>query len=148
MKECRACKIEKPLDDFHRDKKVKKDGRVAVCRSCASLKQREYRRKNLANYREAEDRNKLRRVKELRARLFTYLEGKSCVDCGYNAHVAPMQFDHVRGTKFRDVGAMVSGAYSWSRILEEIGKCDLVCANCHSIRTARQFGWYAGFESS
>ena len=24
---------------------------------------------------------------------------------------------------------------------EEIKKCDIVCSNCHKIRTAKKFGW-------
>jgi hypothetical protein len=61
------------------------------------------------------------------------LKSKPCVDCsGIFAPVA-MDFDHVRGIKFRMVSTMVN--YSWRRVLDEIVKCDLVCANCHRIRT-------------
>jgi hypothetical protein len=40
------------------------------------------------------------------------------------------------------VSALVNGKYSWSKILEEIEKCDVRCANCHRRRTAKQLGWY------
>lgn len=43
------------------------------------------------------------------------------------------QFDHVRGTKMKDVSRMLM--YSEAKILAEIAKCDLVCANCHANRT-------------
>ena len=56
-----------------------------------------------------------------------------CVDCGFNAHPAALDFDHVRGDKFSDVSRMLT--YSWERILSEIAKCDVVCANCHRLRT-------------
>jgi hypothetical protein len=44
--------------------------------------------------------------------------------------------------KENDVSALVGAAFSWSTVLTEIAKCDVVCANCHRKRTARQFGWH------
>lgn len=45
-----------------------------------------------------------------------------------------MDFDHRPGTeKVRNVAAM--RGCSLKRLLEEIKKCDLVCANCHRLRT-------------
>lgn len=57
-----------------------------------------------------------------------------CADCGYRTHHAALEFDHVRGDKKYSVGGMVYSA-SLTKIKEEIRKCDVVCANCHSIRT-------------
>ena len=37
---------------------------------------------------------------------------------------------------------MIGCGQSKEAILEEIAKCDLICANCHRIRTAKQLGWY------
>jgi hypothetical protein len=49
-----------------------------------------------------------------------------------------MQFDHRPGEgKSFDVASAVRG-YSRKRILAEIAKCDLVCANCHAVRTYRR----------
>ena len=31
---CRACKVDKPLEDFYEDSRVKKDGRRSRCREC------------------------------------------------------------------------------------------------------------------
>lgn len=61
-------------------------------------------------------------------------EGKPCADCGGVFPPVCMDFDHVRGEKLCNVAKM--GTYAWSRVLEEIAKCDLVCANCHRIRHA------------
>lgn len=45
-------------------------------------------------------------------------------------------FDHVRGKKRKNVGAMVNGHnFSVEKIIEEIAKCDVVCSNCHRERT-------------
>lgn len=59
-----------------------------------------------------------------------------CTDCGQTYHHAAMDFDHVRGSKVSGVAQM----WSWrrERVLGELAKCDLVCANCHRIRTQSQ----------
>jgi hypothetical protein len=46
-----------------------------------------------------------------------------------------MDFDHVRGEKLFDVSRMVGPGLSLELIKAEIAKCDVVCANCHRIRT-------------
>jgi hypothetical protein len=45
-----------------------------------------------------------------------------------------MQFDHVRGEKLFNVSYFRSKA-KIDFLLAEIAKCDVVCANCHAIRT-------------
>lgn len=56
-----------------------------------------------------------------------------CVDCGYNAHPAALDFDHTNG-KTKEI----SKIRSMKRLLEEIERHDCVvrCANCHRIKTA------------
>jgi hypothetical protein len=62
--------------------------------------------------------------------------GKPCADCGIQYPPYVMQYDHVRGKKEFVISSQVSrGQVSMSRLLSEIEKCDLVCANCHAIRT-------------
>lgn len=56
-----------------------------------------------------------------------------CADCAQWFPPVCMDFDHVRGVKVRGVGLMVS--YSTQRLLDEIAKCDVVCAICHRLRT-------------
>jgi hypothetical protein len=64
------------------------------------------------------------------------------VDCG-EADPVVLQFDHVSDDKTEDVGRMLSWAVSWKRILQEIAKCEVVCANCHARRTAKRHGgWF------
>ncbi len=56
-----------------------------------------------------------------------------CLDCGGRFPPCAMDFDHVRGNKSWTIGQLFNAKES--RVLEEISKCDLVCANCHRIRT-------------
>jgi hypothetical protein len=46
-----------------------------------------------------------------------------------------MEWDHVRGEKIRSVSEMCNRMCSKETILTEIAKCELVCANCHAVRT-------------
>ncbi len=62
-------------------------------------------------------------------------EGKPCADCGVVYPHYVMDFDHRPGeTKLLDVGDMVN-FFGFKKLLEEMAKCDLVCANCHRERT-------------
>jgi hypothetical protein len=58
-----------------------------------------------------------------------------CVDCGYDTNPVALQFDHVRGEKITEVGRLVRDRAPWERIAAEIEKCEVRCANCHSIKT-------------
>lgn len=62
-----------------------------------------------------------------------------CTDCGQTFPTECMDFDHRDPEEKSDnVGTMVSNGQGTQRILDEIKKCDLVCANCHRIRTHRR----------
>lgn len=60
---------------------------------------------------------------------------QGCADCGYNLNAYALQFDHVRGEKKGSVSDLIRSDYGWQTILKEIDKCEVVCANCHAIRT-------------
>lgn len=59
-----------------------------------------------------------------------------CMDCGVKYPPYVMDFDHAGSVKIASV-SYGAGNLGWGRtkLLEEIAKCDLVCANCHRIRT-------------
>lgn len=59
-----------------------------------------------------------------------------CVDCGYKRHPQALHFDHVLGKTFH---AFSQHAHiAWSKILGEIAKCEVRCANCHAVVTAKR----------
>lgn len=68
-------------------------------------------------------------------RLLREQKSKPCLDCGVSYPYYVMDFDHVRGEKLFNLSEVVNGAQSKKVILEEIAKCEVVCANCHRIRT-------------
>lgn len=72
-----------------------------------------------------------------RARIDEYKLAHGCADCGYREHAVALDLDHRPGEgKTEDVSQLASRA--WERIEAELMKCDVVCANCHRVRTARR----------
>ena len=65
-----------------------------------------------------------------------------CMDCGGRFPVECMDLDHRPGEgKVINVSRMMTtGRFSEAALLAEIAKCDLVCANCHRIRTRKRKG--------
>jgi hypothetical protein len=61
------------------------------------------------------------------------------MDCGYRFHPYQMDFDHRDPlTKEFNLTAGHAMLMSRPRLLAEVAKCDIVCANCHDVRTQRQ----------
>lgn len=57
-----------------------------------------------------------------------------CLDCKISYPYYVMDFDHVRGRKHKNVMELIP-TLSKKKIDEEIAKCEIVCSNCHRIRT-------------
>ena len=60
-----------------------------------------------------------------------------CEDCKQRFPPACMDFDHVRGKKAFTVSDDIA-AHTLDELVEEMEKCDIVCANCHRLRTLRR----------
>lgn len=104
------------------------------------VKAREHKRRWYENNRQVyRDRNRAR-FKE-NARKLREAKKRPCMDCEGRFPPFCMDFDHRDGaTKMGNIGNLLK-TWSWSRLQTEIDKCDLICANCHRIRTARRAGW-------
>ncbi len=74
----------------------------------------------------------LRRAKEIKDSVIQ-LEGGKCILCGYNKSRRALHFHHL-DPKIKEFGlcAKTMRTVSWLRVLKELDKCILVCANCHS----------------
>ena len=60
-----------------------------------------------------------------------------CKDCGYKKHHVALDFDHIRGNK----AINVCNAKSIKQAKTEIRKCEVVCSNCHRIRTYKRLNY-------
>lgn len=80
-------------------------------------------------------RNRTETERRRRARLATLLrqaKAKPCMDCGGSFPSYVMHFDHRDPNTKRDKLSNIRRA---GLLIKEMAKCDLVCANCHAIRT-------------
>lgn len=92
---------------------------------------------DLAASRVAERRRSQARGERNRRMLDAIKVAAGCADCGYNDHPVALEFDHLPGfDKVDTIARMASG--SRARLLREIGKCEVVCSNCHQLRTWRR----------
>lgn len=81
-------------------------------------------------------------------RMTAFKEATPCVDCAARFPACCMDFDHRGLDKHEEVGRLVARCRPWEVIAAEIDKCDLVCANCHRIRTQNKgsSGWSRRIE--
>ena len=96
-----------------------------------------------ARSRLAADKRRSEKAYALRRALVDNLKLKQgCADCGYRAHPAALTFDHLPGnTKVDDIARLANRRRGGLDVLRaEIAKCEVVCANCHAIRTANRRG--------
>lgn len=73
-------------------------------------------------------------TRERRKAKMTELKSKPCTDCGTSYPYYVMQWDHIGDDKVDDVSTLMLNR-GWQTVLDEVAKCELVCANCHMIRT-------------
>lgn len=67
------------------------------------------------------------------------IKASPCMDCENSYPPECMDFDHRDPEqKIAGVGHVMACRLAWTRIEAEIAKCDLVCANCHRIRTKKR----------
>lgn len=103
-------------------------------------KQREYQRKWYSNNSNRVQQNRaVRRYKVNNIGWMDELKSGPCADCGKCYDPVCMDWDHLPGFEKKfNVSAMVRNTYSREAIEAEIAKCELVCANCHRIRTKQR----------
>jgi len=78
--------------------------------------------------------NSLINMKLARVHHISMIKSTPCADCQKTFDPWKMDFDHLQG-KHDGVSNLVGSQASWTRILEEISKCEVVCCWCHVLRT-------------
>lgn len=142
MKTCNRCGLEKPLAEFRKERTAT-SGRGATCSRCVANVMR------MAYHQNGGREKQHARRKSLIAERYVKLEALKdvpCADCRGRFPRVCMDFDHVRGEKIDSISRMIRMSFSRDLILAEIEKCEVVCSNCHRIRTADRGQWY-GVES-
>ena len=135
---CPRCQATKPVSEFPIRARGSPD---SFCRACAKAYFHEYYVKNKEAYvARAALRNK--KIQEI----LRVGKSKPCADCGCSYPYYVMDFDHREGeTKLCNVSALNRHRrVSMQKLLEELAKCDVVCANCHRERTHQRKQYTAG----
>jgi predicted transcriptional regulator len=78
-----------------------------------------------------------KRREEVRDIIRTFKQNKVCPDCNVSYPYYVMDFDHISDNKIESISKMANW-FPIKEIIEEIDKCEVVCANCHRERTHRR----------
>ena len=135
VKRCPRCGEAKPRSEFHLSRR-RRDGLQSICKSCRRLLDHALyeRRRGTRTPSRVWERGRAAWLLSLKA-------GRPCTDCGRVYAPQVMQWDHLPGSlKLGNISTDFRGR-SRQEILNEIAKCELVCANCHAIRTFERAGW-------
>jgi len=134
MKTCPKCSKDKD-ETFFSLNKNRKDGRQVYCKECyRDINADTYKRlpKRRAKIRET---NNVKR-QEIRDFLLSYLSEKVCYVCGFD-NILALDFHHRdRSNKEFSIAEAIRKGYSLEKVKAEVGKCDIICANCHRILEA------------
>lgn len=124
---CPKCNLELDVVNFCKNK-TKRDGLSSCCKKCQNEYSKEHYNKNKKYYL---DRNNKRKFELLDFIKAIKLDLK-CSKCGYSKCIQALHFHHIdpNSKKFTISHSWKTG--SEKRILEEISKCDILCANCHA----------------
>jgi hypothetical protein len=127
MKFCLKCLQDKDETEFTK----RTNGKLgSYCKHCFNFYQREHYKSNKEKYVKKSrkwDKEYFKWYKELK-------HNKPCTDCGIKYPYYVLQYDHLRDKSF-NISSLATQTKSKKLILIEIDKCELVCANCHAIRT-------------
>lgn len=137
MKTCDTCKIPKPDSEFNKNK-AKKDGLNSICKECSRKRSRQYyKEKGELHKKNVVRRNKKNR-KVLQDYILQHFKSNSCKDCG-NSDPRVLEFDHLpQFKKSKDISRLLAASVSTNTLQKEMDKCEVVCANCHKIRTVER----------
>lgn len=121
MRKCKDCNIEQPLCCYTKNGKQKGVQYYRhQCTACYTKQKRE-RRKKINDW------------------YIGYKKSKKCECCGID-DFRVLEFHHIESTtKECNVSDAVKSAWSKHRILKEMKKCKILCANCHRIETWNEY---------
>ena len=111
LKECYSCNEIKPLDEFY-NAKNNWHGKMSRCKPCSAIAH-------------------LKREDSNRADMNALKEAQGCMICGYNDDGSKLHFHH-RDPSTKLFAISDALQYGPKKLQEEIDKCDLLCASCHT----------------
>lgn len=67
---------------------------------------------------------------------------RGCKICGYKESALALDLDHKDRTK-KEFSLSRAHSVSWERLHEELAKCEVLCANCHRIKTQEEKDFFS-----
>lgn len=120
IKKCKICKIDKIITDFYKKDNLRYH---TYCKKCSTIYHK-------------------RRLSEVKIKMILYKGGK-CEKCKISleeSHYSIFDFHHIdpsqKDPKFTGIKSR-----KWSKIENEINKCQLLCSNCHRMEHAMINKW-------
>lgn len=93
--------------------------------------QKEYKRRHYLKHKKQVKKEVAARKRILQEKLVAYKKGLKCQYCAEN-YIRCLEFHHTNPKKKdNNIATAVAHGWGWDRILCEIQKCVVVCANCH-----------------
>lgn len=131
VRHCVRCNDYKPSNEFHNSR----TGDFTYCAECRRSYDRLYYKERGGVARRGRQQ---KRKTAVQAWANSLKEGRPCADCGGLFPGPVMHWDHL--PQYPKIGSISDMALSRTRavVFEELKKCELVCANCHAIRTAHR----------
>lgn len=131
LRHCFRCGENRSNGDFHDSR----TGQFSYCSECRRAYDRRY-------YAERGREARLERGRARRAAAREWLDslrrGVPCADCGESFPGPVMHWDHLPGYRKLDAVSSVARERHRDVALAEMRKCELVCANCHAVRTTER----------
>ncbi len=129
-KVCAECDKRKLIKYFAANK-GRRSGVQPYCRKCQKARMKSHYERNKDAYKA-----RAYAAKKAVRDLIRSEKNRPCMDCGNVFHFSAMDFDHRAPKEKRfSIGAWGRPQSAIHKVRAEIAKCDVVCANCHRIRT-------------
>ena len=136
---CSECGVEKDITQFP-IRNQNRWWRQTYCLECRSKLGASWYERNKEYQKQNAKKHRTEASALAREFILNYLLTHPCIHCGESNPIV-LEFHHRYG-KDMTVAQMVSSGYAIPKIQAEIDKCDVLCANCHRIVTAKERGWY------
>lgn len=124
LRKCRTCNEDLPEEYFFY-RGGGRNGLQADCIYCSRKRAREYRQ-------------------SMRDKVSEYKMSIGCECCGFKPeHSCQLDLDHLKPkTKtYKGAHKAYDAGWSWNRIERELKLCQVLCKNCHALRTQKEGHW-------
>lgn len=127
-KHCNKCNTTKAVSEFGKNAS-RQDGLQSQCKTCRKVTNNNHY-KNSAQRRKRIRENAKKFSEQSIAYVESLKEAASCPICGESSPCA-LDFHHKHNEKKEFIISEGKTSYSLNKLIPEINKCIIVCANCH-----------------